>query len=93
MDRVTKFAHFFPVNRIPVNRKYLLDKLVSLYIKKIIQYHEMSISIISNRDIIFTSIKFSTIFYPQTNDQFEKIIQNLEELLKPCAKTLIEVGI
>ena len=49
IDRLTKPAHF-----LPINKKYLFDKLVSLYIKEIIQYHKVSVSIISNRDLRFT---------------------------------------
>ncbi|CAL9074467.1 unnamed protein product, partial [Musa textilis] len=50
VDRLTKSAHF-----LPVNKKYSLDKLACLYIKEIIRYHGVPVSIISDRDSRFTS--------------------------------------
>ena len=50
VDRLTKSAHF-----LPINKKYSLDKLASLYIKEIIRYHGVPVSIISDRDPRFTS--------------------------------------
>ena len=93
VDRLTKSAHF-----LPINKKYSLDKLASLYIKKIIRYHGVPVSIISDRDPRFTSkfwgslqkslgtqLKFSTAFHPQTDGQSERTIQTLEDLLRACA--------
>ena len=50
VDRLTKSVHF-----LPVRTDYLLDKLVELYIKKIVRLHGIPISIISNQDPRFTS--------------------------------------
>ena len=50
VDLLTKSAHF-----LPVRTDYSLDKMVELYIRKIVRLHEISISIISNRDPRFTS--------------------------------------
>ena len=93
VDRLTKSAHF-----LPINKKYSLDKLASLYIKEIIRYHGVPVSIISDRDPRFTSkfwgslqkslgtqLKFSTAFHPQTDGQSERTIQTLEDLLRACA--------
>ena len=93
VDRLTKSAHF-----LPINKKYSLDKLASLYIKKIIRYYGVPVSIISDRDPRFTSkfwgslqkslgtqLKFSTAFHPQTDGQSERTIQTLEDLLRACA--------
>ena len=50
VDRLTKSAHF-----LPVRTNYPLDKLAELYIKEIVRLHVIPISIISNRDLRFTS--------------------------------------
>ena len=50
MDRLTKSAHF-----LLVRTDYSLDKLAELYIKEIVRLHGIPISIISNRDLRFTS--------------------------------------
>ena len=79
VDRLTKSAHF-----LPMRTDYSLDKLVELYIKEIVQLHEIPISIISDRDPRFTSrfwgklkealgtrLNFSTAFHPQMDGQSE----------------------
>ena len=50
VDRLTKSAHF-----LLVRTDYLLDKLVELYISEIVRLHGIPISIISDRDLRFTS--------------------------------------
>ena len=50
VDRVTKSAHF-----IPVRSDYSLDKLAELYISDIVRLHGVPLSIVSNRDLRFTS--------------------------------------
>ena len=90
VDRLTKTAHF-----LPMRTDYSLDKLAELYIKKIIRLHEISISIILDRDPRFTlrfwgklkealgtRLNFSTAFHPQTNGLSEKVIQVLEDMLR-----------
>ena len=49
VDRLTKLDHF-----LPVRTDYSLDKLVELYINKIVRLHRILVSIISNRDPRFT---------------------------------------
>ena len=44
VDRLTKSAHF-----IPVQVKYTAEKLAELYISQIVQLHGVPISIISDR--------------------------------------------
>ena len=76
---------------------YSLDNLVELYIKEIVQLHGIPVSIISNRDPMFTSrfwgklqealgtrLNFSTAFHPQTDGQSEIVIQILEDMLRSC---------
>lgn len=92
VDRLTKFAHF-----LPVKTTYNRTKYAELYIKEIIRLHGILISIMSDRDPRFTfalwksfhtalgtKLAFSTAFHPQTDGQFEKVIQILEDLLRAC---------
>ena len=50
MDQLTKLAHF-----LAIRNNFSLDKLAKLYISEIIKLHEVSISIVPNRDPRFTS--------------------------------------
>ena len=82
VNRLTKSAYF-----LPVRTDYSLDKLTELYIKEIVRLHGIPISIISDRDLRFTSrfwgklqealgtrLNFSTAFNPQTDGQSEIVI-------------------
>ncbi|RDX85803.1 hypothetical protein CR513_32951, partial [Mucuna pruriens] len=73
VDKLTKFAHF-----IPINVRYSLDKLTSLYISEIVSLHGVPSSIVSARDprITFrfwgslhqalgTKLNLSSTFHPQ----------------------------
>ena len=90
VDRLTKSAHF-----LPVRIDYSLDKLAELYISEIVRLHGIPISIISDRDPRFTSrfwgnlqeplctrLNFNTAFHPQTDGQYERVIQVLEDMLR-----------
>ena len=90
VDRLTKSAHF-----IPINIKYSLDRLTSLYISEIVRLHGVPASIVSDRDPRFTSrfwnslhqalgtkLKLSSAYHPQTDGQTERTIQSLEDLLR-----------
>ena len=92
VDRLTKSAHFQPVRT-----DYSLDKLAKLYIKEIVWLHGIHVSIISDRDPMFTSrfweklqealstrLNFRTTFHPQTDGQSERVIQILEDKLRSC---------
>nr|GEX31007.1 putative reverse transcriptase domain-containing protein [Tanacetum cinerariifolium] len=50
VDRLTKFAHF-----LPMREDYKMDRLARLYLNEIVARHDVSISIISDRDSRFTS--------------------------------------
>ncbi|GJW99200.1 putative reverse transcriptase domain-containing protein [Tanacetum coccineum] len=50
VDRLTKSAHF-----IPMNEKYKMEKLTRLYLKEIVCRHGVPVSIISDRDPRFAS--------------------------------------
>ena len=92
VDRLTKSAHF-----LPIKNSDSLDKLAQLYVREIIILHGTPVSIVSYRDPRFTlrfwpslqnalgtRLHFSTTFHPQTDDQFERTIQTLEDMLRAC---------
>ena len=92
VDRLTKSAHFLPIK---VN--FTLDKLARLYIQEIVRLHGAPVSIVSDRDPRFTArfwkslqsamgttLNFSTAFHPQSDGQFERTIQTLEDMLRAC---------
>ncbi|GKA39473.1 putative reverse transcriptase domain-containing protein [Tanacetum coccineum] len=92
VDRLTKSAHF-----LPMREDYKMDRLARLYLNEIVARHGVPISIISDRDICFTSrfwqsmqealgtrLDMSTAYYPQTDNQSEHTIQTLEDMLREC---------
>ena len=92
VDRLTKSAHF-----LPVNVEDSLEKLAKLYVHEVVSLHGVPVSIVSDRDSRFTSrfwpslqtaletrLNFSTAFHPQTDGQSERTIQTLEDMLRAC---------
>nr|GEU93924.1 putative reverse transcriptase domain-containing protein [Tanacetum cinerariifolium] len=92
VDRLTKFAHF-----IPVNENFKMERLTRLYLKKIVCRHGVPVSIISDRDPRFasnfwrslqkslgTNLDMSTAYHLQTDGQSKRTIQNLEDMLRAC---------
>ncbi|GJW02845.1 putative reverse transcriptase domain-containing protein [Tanacetum coccineum] len=92
VDRLTKSAHF-----IPMNEKYKMEKLTRLYLKEIVCRHGVPMSIISDRDPHFasrfwrslqrslgTNLDMSTAYHPKTDGQSERTIQTLKDMLRAC---------
>lgn len=92
IDRLTKSAHF-----IPIKINYPLQNLAELYIEKIVSLYGIPSSIMSDKDLRFTSrfwqslqeamstkLKLSFARHPRTNGQTERTIQTLEDLLRVC---------
>ena len=90
--RLTKSAHF-----LPVNIEDSLEKLVQLYMDEIVRLHGVLVSIVSDRDprstsrfwpslqtALGTHLHFSIAFHPQTDGQSEMTIQTLEYMLRAC---------
>lgn len=90
VDRLTKSAHF-----PPVKMTFSLDQLAQLYIREIVRLYGVPVSIISDRDLKFTSkfwnslqgamgtkLKFNTTYHPQSDGQSERAIQILEDMLR-----------
>nr|GFA33587.1 reverse transcriptase domain-containing protein [Tanacetum cinerariifolium] len=90
--KLTKSAIFAPM------REYdPLEKLAKLYLKEVVARHGIPISIICVRDLRFASrfwrtlqkalgtrLDMSTIYHPETNEQSERTIQSLEDMLRAC---------
>ncbi|GJW06026.1 putative reverse transcriptase domain-containing protein [Tanacetum coccineum] len=89
VDRLTKSAHF-----IPTKATDSMETLTRLYIKEIVSWHGVPISIISDHDSHFTSrfwqsmqsalgtqLDMSTTYHPETDGQSERTIQTLEDML------------
>ena len=72
VDKLTKSTHF-----LPIRITFSLDRLERLYINEIVKLHRVPMTIVSDRDPLFTSrfwlrlqkalgttLHFSTIFHP-----------------------------
>nr|GEW11441.1 hypothetical protein [Tanacetum cinerariifolium] len=92
IDRLTKSAHF-----LPMREDDSLEKLMRQYLKEVVSRHGVPISIISDRDGIFTlhfwqslykalgtQLDMSTAYHPQTDSQSERTIQTLKDMLRAC---------
>ena len=92
VDRLTKSTHF-----IPVRIDYSMHRIAELYVDEIVRLHGVPLSIVSDRDPPFTlrfwkelqaalgtKLNFNTAFHPQTDGQFEKLIQVLKDMLRGC---------
>jgi transposase InsO family protein len=88
MDRLTKVAHF-----IPVNMTYSRLQLAELYMSRIICLHGVPKKIVSDRGTQFTSkflerlhetldtqLNFNFAHHPQTDGQTERLNQILEDM-------------
>ncbi|GKA40621.1 zf-CCHC domain-containing protein [Tanacetum coccineum] len=92
VDRLTKSAHF-----LPMRENDPMERLMKLYMKEVVTRHGVPVSIISDRDGRFTSLfwqalhkalgtrlDMSMTYHPETNDQSERTIQTLEDMLRAC---------
>ncbi|GKA08498.1 reverse transcriptase domain-containing protein [Tanacetum coccineum] len=92
VDRLTKSAHF-----LPIRENDPLNKLARLYLNRIVARHGIPASIICDHDRRFTSnfwrsfqkvlgtdISMSTAYHPEMDDQSERTIQTLEDMLRAC---------
>nr|GEX38940.1 putative reverse transcriptase domain-containing protein [Tanacetum cinerariifolium] len=92
VDRLTKSAHFLPKKKMNS-----IEKLAQLYLKEIVCRHGVHVSIISDRDSLFTSrfwetlqkalgtqLNLSIAYHPEMDGQSERTIQTLEDMLRAC---------
>lgn len=89
VDRLSKYAHF-----LPIARPYTALSVARAFMDQIFKLHGMPPSIISDRDLVFTSIfwkelfklqgtqlKHSSAYHPQTDGQTEVMNRCLESYL------------
>ena len=75
MDKLTKSAHF-----LPINEEYTLQRLVKMYINEVTSKYGVSVSIVLDRHVKFTSrfwqafqecfgtkLNLNTAYNPQTD--------------------------
>ncbi|XXG52995.1 hypothetical protein AAC387_Pa03g1177 [Persea americana] len=92
VDRLTKVAHFLLMN-IKTHR----DELARMYMEKVVTIHDVTLSIVSDRDprflgklwtelqeVLGITLSFSTAYHPQIDGQIERDNQTLEEMLRAC---------
>lgn len=92
VDRLTKYGHF-----LPLHHPYTAMSVAKLFVDQIVRLHGVPLTIISDRDKIFTStfwrelfktmgivLHYSTAYHPQTDGQSERVNQCLEQYLR-CA--------
>ena len=100
VDRLTKSAHF-----LPVNVTYVVSKYVELYLARIVCLHGVPKTIVSDRGPQFTSqfwdelhkamgttLLFSTTYHPHTRGQIERVSRILEDMLRACTLIIALVG-
>ncbi|GKB30050.1 putative reverse transcriptase domain-containing protein [Tanacetum coccineum] len=100
MDRLTKSAHF-----LPIRNDYNMNKLACVYINEIVTRHGVPLSIISDRDSHFTlrfwrllqdalgtRLDMSSAYHPQIDDQSERTIQMMEDMLRAYVIDFGEMG-
>ncbi|GJW60945.1 putative reverse transcriptase domain-containing protein [Tanacetum coccineum] len=92
VDQLTKSAIFTPMREIDSK-----EKLMRMYLKEVATRHGIPVSIICNRDPRFasnfwrslqkalgTNLDISTAYHPQTDEQSDRTIQTLEDMLRAC---------
>eukprot|EP00253_Pinus_taeda_P033055 PITA_33055 len=90
VDKLTKSAHF-----IPVNTTFEASAVAQIFLKEVIRLHGVPRKIISDRDACFTSrfwksllqpmrtqLNFSTTYHLETKGKIERVNQVLEDMLR-----------
>jgi transposase InsO family protein len=98
IDRLTRSAHF-----IPINTKYRVEKYTEIYIAHVLCLHGVLKTIISDQRSQFvtrfweqlhaplgTHLIHSSAYHPQTDGQIERVNQILEDMLKACVMEYLD---
>eukprot|EP00253_Pinus_taeda_P005724 PITA_05724 len=92
VDKLSKVAHF-----IPVQSTYKAVQIAHVFMQNIFRLHGLPKTIISDRDVKFTSafwralfaelgtqLNFSTAYHPQTDGKTKRVNQIVEDMLRAC---------
>ncbi|GKF09834.1 putative reverse transcriptase domain-containing protein [Tanacetum coccineum] len=92
VDRLTKSAIFTPMRETDP-----MDKLARIYLKEVVTRHGIHVSIICDHDSRFasnfwrslqnalgTNLDMSIAYHPQTDEQSERTIQTIKDMLRAC---------
>eukprot|EP00253_Pinus_taeda_P015608 PITA_15608 len=92
VDKLSKVAHF-----IPVQSTYKAVQIAHVFMQNIFKLHGLPKTIISDRDVKFTSafwralfaelgtqLNFSTAYHPQTDGKTKRVNQIVEDMLRAC---------
>eukprot|EP00253_Pinus_taeda_P006100 PITA_06100 len=90
VDKLSKAAHF-----IPVQSTFRAAQIAHIFMQNVFRLHGLPKTIISDRDVKFTSafwktlftdlgtqLNFSTAYHPQTDGQMERVNQVVEDMLR-----------
>lgn len=90
VDRLTKYGHF-----ISLAHPYTVETVAELFMEHVYKLHGLPRSIVSNRDMVFTSKLWQTLFknmqvklnlsiayHPQTDGQTERVNKCVEGYLR-----------
>jgi transposase InsO family protein len=94
VDKFSRFAHF-----IPICHPYSAASIARLFLDNVYKLHSMPLSIVSDRDPVFTStfwkelfrltgtqLRLSSSYHPQTDGTTERVNQSLEAYLRCFAQ-------
>lgn len=97
VDCLTKTVHF-----LVVRTGYTFERLVEIYITKIVQFNGVPVFITFDRDAQFTSrfwkslqgalyskLNFSTSYHSQIDGQSGRVVQVLEDMIRSCVFELV----
>ena len=95
MDRLTKYAHF-----LLIKHPYTAKSVAELFVREVVRLHGVPVSIVSDRDPTFmshfwkelfrlqgTTLRMSTSYHPETNEQTEVLTRVLETSSLFCSRT------
>jgi len=92
VDKLSKATHF-----IPVQSTYRVVQIAHIFMQNVFKLHGLPKTIISDRDVKFTStfwkalftelgtqLNFNIAYHPQTDGQTERVNQVVEDMLRAC---------